>query len=183
MLIDKNRMQIRPESIHPCFGEIIRHGAKEGVFVGLRNNHQYVVHYYGDRMSSVVPASLIRATGDLDQDFLDSISKNKFDVKRKGGMRTGPRKTVRSRVDLLLKKKSRRMAGLKEGAESKEQEEVSKNTKVDDKWDVEEKVSCLSCGKMITPDDTRAEPFRCPGKCQRQDRIGNPIYHSPAIKE
>jgi len=121
MIIDKNSM-IKKKT-NPFFGEIVKHCAKEGVFVGVADKYgsSYNIHFYGCEHSQLVPAGQITFTGKSDQAYQNACL-DKNTVHGVGGLMTGPRVKVRSSPETTLKKQDRdlktKTSGLKDKPES-----------------------------------------------------------------
>jgi hypothetical protein len=170
IIIDKNSIQ---HDYRPSFGEVVKHGAREGIYVGrTKSPAQVLVQWGGMGRPVVVPYACLHFTGNLDAAFLErSYAVDSPGHKGKGGLKTGGRRIKRTRADVAFKRQEIRQKKLSKGSgpgnaadEGKKfKNEIDKHTHLSG----DNKTPCLGCGKRITVNDDSMEPFYCKS-CQKR---------------
>lgn len=171
IIIDKNSIQ---KNYQPMLGEIVRMGAREGIYVGrTKNVHQVLVQWREMAAASVVPSSFLNFTGELDGDFVERCyAIDSPGHKGKGGLKTGGRRIKRTRADIAFKRQEIRRKKISKGTGpgnaadegTKFKNTVEKNSHLGDKIEY----PCLGgCGKFVPGDVETMEPFYCKS-CQKR---------------
>lgn len=198
MAVIGNRV-FRVEYNHPRMGEVVRHGARLGIFLGRCGHAHYIIHWEGNERPEFCSAQGIDGTGELDEAYLgDFVDIELNVVRRRGGLRIGARRIKRNPADLARKRKSilaKKTGSAKVGggaddpstpahrATSGKMPHRHKHVRRPDKSDPVTEArtgsySCNKCGKRIVPDLDSVEPWYCPS-CQK--RMG--LIHSPEMEE
>ncbi len=171
LIIDKSCIQ---KPYQPMLGEIVRMGAREGIYVGkTRNVHQVLVQWREMGDASVVPASFLSFTGELDGDFVERCyAIDSPGHKGKGGLKTGGRRIKRTKADIAFKRQEIRRKKISKGTGpgSATDEGTKSNNSVEKNSHMGGKIQypCLGgCGKFVPGDVETMEPFYCES-CQKR---------------